>query len=76
MSKICGRLKRIIYGGDIALSSLSRLKTNSIMRANGKTSRAGGTEEARKCDEILENHLDVGFWLIAEFRIVFHVCSL
>jgi hypothetical protein len=42
----------------------------------GRIAEAGKTEEARKCDEILENHLDVGFWLIVEFRIVFHVCSL
>lgn len=46
------------------------------MSANGKSSRAGGTEEARKCDEILGDHLNVGFWLIAKLRIVFHVCSL
>jgi hypothetical protein len=59
-------------------SNLSRLKTDSILSANVTASRADKTEEPRKCDEILENHLDFGFGQSPSSVLIFTlvVCSL
>jgi len=43
-----------------------------IFRVDG--SRASQTNEHKEGDVILENHVDLGSWLIAKLSIVFEVC--
>jgi hypothetical protein len=58
-----------------------RRRRNEVLMTIGKVgifrvdgSRASQTNEHKEGDVILENHVDLGSWLIAKLSIVFEVC--